>query len=341
MNSCALQTFLKGSLSRRNARHFGRGWIAAGLTVALLGGATRSALAWNDYGHMAVAYVAYQRLTPAVKQRANQLVRLNPNYSKWASWVPAQTSKAKKDRLIFMFASTWADEIKFQTGYQTDGSHNGNRPDGSPNPTANTGYTDMLRHKYWHFIDVPFAIDGTPLPVIPSPHAGERIGLFRGVIASTAPDALKSYDLVWLLHLVGDVHQPLHCVTRVSATHPEGDDGGNGVKLQGSGAPNLHSYWDGAAGDISTPQSGASRVITDASHLPQPGPVSIAKMDESDWIDEGFTDAQTWVYQPPVLAGNGPFTLDSSYRNTARGLARARIALAGIRLARLLNNELR
>ena len=46
-----------------------------------------------------------------------------------------------------------------------------------------------------------------------------------------ARDALKSYDLSWLLHLVGDVHQPLHASTRVSSTDPGGDAGGNLLKL--------------------------------------------------------------------------------------------------------------
>jgi hypothetical protein len=59
-------------------------------------------------------------------------------------------------------------------------------------------------HKYWHFIDTPFTIDGTALPAIPTPNAQERIALFRTVLASTSADPLKSYDLTWLLHLVGD-----------------------------------------------------------------------------------------------------------------------------------------
>jgi len=42
---------------------------------------------------------------------------------------------------------------------------------------------------------------------------------------------LKSYDLTWLIHLVGDVHQPLHCVARITKGDPEGDKGGNDVKL--------------------------------------------------------------------------------------------------------------
>jgi len=44
-------------------------------------------------------------------------------------------------------------------------------------------------------------------------------------------DDLKSHDLSWLLHLVGDLHQALHCTTRVGQTQPDADAGGNRVTL--------------------------------------------------------------------------------------------------------------
>jgi len=78
-----------------------------------------------------------------------------------------------------------------------------------------------LRHKYWHFVDKPFSKDGTThFPELPIPNAQTQIDAFRAVLASNADDALKSYDLVWLLHLVGDVHQPLHASSRVSRAAP-------------------------------------------------------------------------------------------------------------------------
>ena len=97
------------------------------------------------------------------------------------------------------------------------------------------------------FIDTPFSTDGTALPAIPTLNAQERIALFRQVLASTSGDPLKSYDLVWPLHLVGDIHQPLHASTRVSATDPDGDAGGNTVKLDCTRCE-LHAFWDGLLG---------------------------------------------------------------------------------------------
>ncbi|HEY1159255.1 MAG TPA: hypothetical protein VGE83_01415, partial [Terracidiphilus sp.] len=49
------------------------------------------ALAWNSVGHMAVAYAAYQQLTPTERARAAVLLKLNPNYSKWLAYIPAGT----------------------------------------------------------------------------------------------------------------------------------------------------------------------------------------------------------------------------------------------------------
>ncbi|MGR9180456.1 S1/P1 nuclease (plasmid) [Rhizobium leguminosarum] len=45
--------------------------------------------------------------------------------------------------------------------------------------------------------------------------------------SSGLPDNVRSYDLVWLLHLVGDAHQPLHATARFSQAHKHGDQGGN------------------------------------------------------------------------------------------------------------------
>ena len=299
------------------------------------------AYGWGDVGHMMVAFAAYQDLTPTTKARVKALVRRNPKHKDWVKLVPPGTPKADRDMMLFMIAATWPDQIKSDPTYTSDGSHGGNRPDGSPDPSANRGYGDKLLHKYWHFVDVPFSTDGTALPPIPSPNVQERIKLFRGVLASNAKDALKSYDLVWLLHLVGDVHQPLHCATRVSATAAEGDDGGNAVKIECDGCPReLHAFWDDAPGR----GRGADAIapaIAGGKTLPKPDPVAAAKSDEKDWVDESFQASKQSVYQPPIGPGHGTFTLTSGYESMAKTLAAERVALGGARLARLLNKELK
>jgi len=284
--------------------------------------------------------VAYKQLTPATRDRVNGLLKLNPKYNDWAATVSQQVPNASaddKDLMIFMIAATWADQIKRDSTYTKDGGQNGNRPDGSPDPGKNTGYDDLLMHKYWHFIDTPFTTDGTTLPAIPTPNAQERIALFRGVLASTtAADALKSYDLTWLLHLVGDIHQPLHASTRVSSTDPDGDAGGNLVKLDCAKCQ-LHGFWD----DLLGKQNNLKAVTKAARKLPKPNAELASKSDEKDWIAESFQEAQQTVYSAPIAAGDGPFTLTTQYKKNAGKLAKQRVALAGTRLANLLNTELK
>jgi S1/P1 Nuclease len=316
--------------------------VCALVMAALVISGVTPAYGWDSFGHMMAAYVAYQQLTQQTKVRANALVQMNPKHAEWLGWVPASASPATRDMMVFMIAATWPDEIKGDAAYVSDGSQNGNRPEGSPDPSGNHGYGDMLRHKYWHFVDTPFSSDRTALPPIPTPNAQDRITLFRGVLNSSAPDALKSYDLVWLLHLVGDVHQPLHCATRASSAEPGGDSGGNTVKVSCAGCPtNLHAFWDNAVGTATTVQLAIDPVIKAAKKLPTAAPTQAAKADAQDWVAESFQAAQQAVYRSPIKAGNGPFPLTSAYEKAAAKLARQRVALAGARLARLLNNELK
>ena len=311
--------------------------LISGLTVLLICLPLTLAFAWNGKGHMMVAFVAYQRLTPATRARVDALIALNPQFETWKMLIPSTAPEADRPAMLFMIAATWPDRIKSDPAFTDDGTHNGNRPDGPPS-SQNSGYSDMLRHKYWHFIDVPFSRDGTPLPMVPMPNEQERIRLFREVLASTttATDELKSYDLVWLLHLVGDAHQPLHDATRVRAAQPEGDDGGNAVLVCAS-APcsettermKLHAFWDGALGNSSSVVTAAKA----AKNLPEADATSAAITDEAIWIQEGFALAQNKVYKPPIGKGGGPFSLTASYKKATNTLAVKQLALAGARLA--------
>jgi S1/P1 Nuclease len=187
--------------------------------VALL--APQYAFTWNGRGHMMVAALAYQKLNQATKDRVDALLLLNPDRDNWLDLIPAGTSAPKRKMMIFTIAATWADRIKSDPDYHTDGTHNGNRPPNDPSAGQNIGYDDLARHKYWHFVDLPFSDDNTTLPSVPTPNAGTQIAKFRAVLNSVSNDPnvekLKSFDLSWLLHLVGDLHQPLHATTRVSA----------------------------------------------------------------------------------------------------------------------------
>src|SRR5450631_371117 len=77
--------------------------------------------AWGPIGHMAVAYIAYQKLTPATKSRVRALLKQNPDYNKWLTQIPAGTATKYRSMMVFMIAATWPDQIKGETGYTDDG----------------------------------------------------------------------------------------------------------------------------------------------------------------------------------------------------------------------------
>jgi hypothetical protein len=85
------------------------------------------------------------------------------------------------------------------------------------------------------------------------------------MLRTGSEDAQAAQALRFVIHFVGDIHQPLHCATRVSHAHPEGDRGGNLFMVavsdeNGSSHPaKLHGYWDGELGTI--PKAGEAREV--------------------------------------------------------------------------------
>ena len=300
-------------------------WSLVVAAIAIvIGGAPAQAL--NSRGHMIIAAIAWDHLTPAKRARAIRLIRLNPNYSTWVHGVAA----ADRDRVAFMHAATWPDEIRSQHGYRDDGI----TPPHSAQATQNIGYTDMFQHRYWHFENLAFSTDGTATHEPESPNAETQIRTFTAALgAPSTSDNVRSYDLVWLMHLVGDVHQPLHATARFSAATPDGDGGGNLVRVCDPNCHSLHSFWDGTMGPPGEPTAAE---ISEVAAVP----VQAAQAQISDprsWLVESSTLSQSRVYVSPVGPGRGPFTITPTYQHDARKLSKERMALAGVRLANLLN----
>jgi len=109
---------------------------------------------------------------------------------------------------------------------------------------------------------------------------------------------VKSYDLVWLTHLVGDVHQPLHAVARFTKADASGDAGGNDVTLNCPAGLScekvLHSEWDHLLGD-GTSFNGVKSAATSIDTGPAPSGANIS--DVSVWIQESVTLAKSHVYK--------------------------------------------
>lgn len=106
-----------------------------------------------------------------------------------------------------------------------------------------------------HYIDYPFEVNGGRCNAeVFNSEVNILVGLRAHwqTIASRNADAwTRGVALRYLLHMMGDLHQPLHTVSRCTPQTPQGDEGGNGFGLlTGSSAGdvrNLHSMWDSRA----------------------------------------------------------------------------------------------
>jgi hypothetical protein len=307
------------------------------IIVLVFGSSVSRALAWWDGGHMQIAYIAYKHLDQPVKDKVDVLLRLNPDYPKWtAGTIDPKTAKL----YAFVHAATWADDIKTREyNYTRD------KVD-SPTAGQNIGYADKNQHPYWHFKDVHFSPDGTPMP---DPDPVDLVTQLNVMIAalpasSGASDDVRSYDLVWILHLVGDAHQPLHGIGRFTRQIPNGDAGGNAEQVIPANGKStaLHAYWDsifggyvspyGAIFDADDKEGLASLTVND---------VAAKIADPQKWIEESAELAKQYAFAAPVSLGKNPVLLTREYETDARNISVSQAALAAARLANLINNALR
>jgi hypothetical protein len=156
--------------------------------------------------------------------------------------------------------------------------------------------------------------------------------------AKGRPADARSYALTWLLHLVGDVHQPLHAAERVTAFAPKGDRGGNDVPVcTTTCGRKLHTVWD----DLLGVNMSLAGITERARQLPAAPAAEAAIADPEVWAQESNMLARDIAYAPPVRGDGESSQLDAAYLERAEATAEARVALAGARLAGLLNEALR
>jgi len=308
---------------------------------------------------MAIALVAYREMKPQTRTAVDTLLKAHPDYAAWVKEVPPTATPDQRNADIFAIAATWPDRIKSTRDRSVtikllDGE--GRNPLPSPMP-IDSHYPDLLMHKNWHYADLPIDADGSDHPTA-VPNAITQITVCRDGLAKTAnSDSYRAYYLAWLEHLVGDIHQPLHATSRFSATYPKGDQGGNSVRLDNEfpgESANLHSYWDGLLthpGPRTPGEGGATNwagvaAMTDEIIADEPKTLGgFSKsveddLDPMDWALESRRIDQDFVYSFGVDAPGPLDPPDAAYHTTALILARQRGALAGHRLALMLDAAL-
>ena len=278
------------------------------------------AQAWGDEGHEIVAVIAYARLTPEARQRVDALLA------------------ADKDKLTaadFVSRATWADRYRDSDRFSTR--------------------THYLATRQWHFVDIE--IDAPDLDAA----CGQHPPLAAGTPASRGPpsaclvDKIDQFAAEWrapgttrherqlalkfLLHFVGDLHQPLH-----AADHH--DRGGNAVDVlynKRTTPDNLHAYWDThlvqkLGTDPRVVGAALNKKITKAKAA------AWSKGAPGTWAQETFEKARDVAYDFSGEAddtdehGGTAKRLDAVYDTRALPVVREQLSKAGVRLAAVLNS---
>jgi hypothetical protein len=199
--------------------------------------------------------------------------------------------------------------------------------------------------KSLHFKDVYFSEDGSQLPPEDSPNIVTALERDVEILKNSTDDNARAQALRFIIHFLGDIHQPLHCAARV--TNGKGDQGGNFVKI--IGAKNLHSYWDSGLGtflkeggppDFHVPPPTLAQVAAAARRIAAANPATAPGLNLDDptnfqsWVDESFKLAKEFAYDD-FKDGTAP---SAKYKRNGLRVARQRVAWGGYRLAALLNS---
>lgn len=300
--------------------------ILAALALAGLLAPAR-AFAWDDLGHRVVARIAWENMTLQARANAVALLRAAPEESGLPLlWRQGMWPDSIRDREFFVQAASWADVVR-------DRDFVGN----------------SFHRPPWHYVNYFWRQQRTGGPALPSDHApvGEmvaRLTELSGAITSPSlPQAERGVDLAWVLHLAGDIHQPMHASARISPETPEGDRGANDFPLGPDRGDNLHSFWDQAITrsyrwGAETPGEYMGRIARTAmSATPRPAGDAALKAGQYEaWARESFDVAKT-LY-PASLHRGSP--APSAYDRASARVATTRVAMAGYRLADLLNRAL-
>jgi hypothetical protein len=187
----------------------------------------------------------------------------------------------------------------------------------------------------WHFIDIP--IDKPHLEMARDcPKEGcviSKIEEFEKTLADpNLTPAQKKEPLMFLVHFIGDMHQPLHCSDNK-------DRGGNDVHLEFFGRNmNLHSMWDG--GLLGRLPAEDQEFADFSKDLTNSRAKKWGKGSVRDWAEESHKVAVKVVYGK-LPKGAAPIKITPEYEKLADPVIRQQIECAGARLAAALNAALR
>ncbi len=274
-------------------------------------GVTPSVWAWDETGHMLIAEVAWEKMAADGATVARDHV---------ARLAPLLRSKQAPYH--FVTGSAWLDDVR------------------------------SLTSGPWHYILAPWTPGGADFLEPPGPDAlrviDEKIARLR---EGGLTDEEEARDAYVVMHLVGDIHMPLHCVDH------DGDFLGTLVRVSGvPGMSTLHALWD--AGYKYDEVDGRLFIYSDPGKAPAPGQGGISRwahwlveqhpptlgaacLVPAHWARESYriacTDGYSDLQDLPARRGiKRMVSLKPGYAHRAYMDCCGRITLAGYRLANLL-----
>lgn len=266
--------------------------------------------AWNAAGHRLVAVIAWQQLSPPAREAIGVVLNRHPDHARWQA---AARSSDPGD--LFAEAATWPDDIRSDPRFYDE--------ERDPPTPILPGFPDMARHKRWHYVDLDE--NGK----VQSGELDTRIERLSKLLKTSRNAEQVTYALPWLLHLVADIHQPLH-VGR------HGDEGGNQVEIENPfnkrlPFSSLHLYWDDLPGP---PWLRGQRLDDIASRLlarypaPEQGSVGLWRQESHDLLPTAYPSEQGSLL--PIIS--------EDFQRASRDTANRRLVEAGYRLGRLLGS---
>lgn len=293
-----------------------RGVFVAALISAVL--ILHGAEAWGCSGHMLTTQIALQLSPPQVAQ--------------YFSEISAYHQMLYSDLTSLTEVSCWADDIKSFT-------------------TASSP---------WHYYDLCLLRNSNgsniQCPAAPEGYMPTALALAREKLANvneTLTMQEKGFWLAYLVHLVGDFHQPLHTTTLFDPQFPQGDLAGNRFTIYVNNQKwNLHAFHDTCGGllgfnfpnrplaeypdDVDTIATLSTSLILSQSFA-YPNQPSV--LNTTVWLEEGFEIGSTISYTLPdgtPLPVGANLTSSSAYVTRLQGVLQNRIALGGRRLSNIM-----
>ena len=304
----------------------------------------RPCFGWHEGGHHIIALLAYDLLNKKEQRQLLVLLRDHPRFAEDFVSTTKPGRSAGDDRWLIGRAGYWPDVARSQPEY--------NRPN-------------------WHYQLGATLTIGDPrnVPQNPGPasadaslethelYIAQAVGVCRSVLRDrTRPTSDRAIAVCWLLHLVGDAHQPCHAGSLyATGVFPDGDRGANLIPTKQ--LKNLHALWDGLMGsqyDAGDIQRRCDMIRADAATWTLAGATAKKEngLNPLTWLAESREIGRIHVYAPEVLepvqaVSRGLTTkvatidLSEEYLTTAGNLARKRAAFAGHRLAQILRDDMR